>query len=288
MKPEIKKYKFKHGLPVEFEIINIADLIREHKTLLTSPHRADFYHIIWIQKGSPTHFVDFNPITIHPNSILFVPKDCVNSFDTSTDYDGKVILFTSNFFCKNYNDIQFLQSTILYNNLYGITQIQTSDSPNDLKILIETIETELLKTNDYAQHDILRNYLHNFLLSAERVKLKQGFNEIKASADLDYLLLFKDLLERNYKTDKSVNKYASDLSISEKRLNKATSNILDKTPKELIDERVLLEAKRLLAYSNTTIKEIAFGLGFEESTNFIKYFKKHIEQTPSEFREKHL
>ena len=96
------------------------------------------------------------------------------------------------------------------------------------------------------------------------------------------------MLERNYKTDKSVNKYASDLSISEKRLNKATSNILDKSPKELIDERVLLEAKRLLAYSNTTIKEIAFGLGFEEPTNFIKYFKKHIEQTPSEFREKHL
>jgi len=285
VKPEIKKYKFKHGLPIEFEIINISDLHHKHKSILTTPHRAEFYHIIWIQKGSAKHFVDFKPIELKENSILFVPKDCVNFFGSLGDYDGKIILFTDNFFGIYYKNIQFLQSTILYNDLYEISKIEINEYNPDFFNLIEAMELELSMAYDQSQPTILRNLLHNFLLISERIKHLQGFNEIKPSADLDYLILFKDLLEKKYKTIKSVSKYAADLSISEKRLNKATSLILDKTPKQIIDERVLLEAKRLLAHSNTSIKETAFDLGFEEPTNFIKYFRKHTDQTPSEFRE---
>lgn len=285
MKSEIKKYKFKHGLPIEFEIIKISDLYNQHRSILTVPHRAEFYHIIWIQKGSARHFVDFKPIETPENSILFVPKDCVNLFDTSGDYDGKIILFTDSFFGSELRNVQFLQSTILYNDFHEISKIIIGEDCSEFYSLIKAMEAELLVPNDKAQPVILRNLLHNFLLISERVKREQGYQEVKQSADHDYFILFKDLLERNYKTIKSVSKYASDLSISEKRLNKATSQVLDKTPKQLIDERVLLEAKRLLAHSNATVKEIAFDLGFEEPTNFIKYFRKHTEQTPSEFRE---
>lgn len=285
MKSEIKKYKFKHGLPIEFEIIKISDLYNQHKSILTTPHRAEFYHIIWIQKGSAKHFVDFKPIQLKENSILFVPKDSVNFFDTYGDYDGKIILFTDNFFGVDFKNIQFLQSTILYNDLYEISKIEINEDNSEFSNIIQAMESELSITYDQSQQIILRNLLHNFLLISERIKYLQGFNEIKPSADLDYLILFKDLLEKNYKTTKSVSKFASDLSISEKRLNKATTLILDKTPKQIIDERVLLEAKRLLAHSNTSIKEIAYDLGFEEPTNFIKYFRKHTDQTPSEFRE---
>jgi AraC family transcriptional regulator, transcriptional activator of pobA len=70
-------------------------------------------------------------------------------------------------------------------------------------------------------------------------------------------------------------------------LNQATTKVLGKSPKEIIDNRILLEAKRLLAHTNENVKEIAYTLGFEEPTNFIKYFKKHSTFTPTEFREKH-
>ncbi len=93
MKSEIKKYKFKHGLPIEFELIKISDLYNQHKRILTTPHRAEFYHMIWIQKGSAKHFVDFKPIELKENTILFVPKDSVNFFDTCGDYDGKNSLY---------------------------------------------------------------------------------------------------------------------------------------------------------------------------------------------------
>lgn len=114
---------------------------------------------------------------------------------------------------------------------------------------------------------------------------KQGFEELKFSTNLDYLVLFKDVLEENFRKEKSVKKYASELSISEKYLHKASTTLLDKTPKQIIDERILLEAKRLLVHSNESIKEVAYELGYEEPTNFIKYFRKHTHFTTSEFRE---
>jgi AraC family transcriptional activator of pobA len=288
LKEEIKKYKFKEGLPIEFEIKNISDIYNFNKEILTKPHRAEFYQIIWIQKGSPIHYIDFKSIELKKNSILFVPKDCVSFFDNSHDYDGKIFLFTDSFFGNDFNNVQFLQNTILYNNLYEISLIKINEKVVELFNVIEAMQTELATLNDLAQPIILRNLLHNFLLLAERTKPIQGFKEIKLSANLDYLMLFKDLLEKNFRSNKSVSKYASDLSISEKRLNKATSQILDKTPKQLIDERILLEAKRLLVHSNSTIKEIAFILGYEEPTNFIKYFRKHTQNTPSDFREQYL
>jgi len=282
---EIKKYGFKDGLPLEFEIIDLQDLIKKSKAIISAPHRNNFYHILWIQHGTATHSVDFNPIKITANSVFFVPKDCVHAFDTESDYSGKVLLFTDDFFCKNQNDHQFLQCNILYNDIYGITRIQLNP-PCELSGILRDMETEFSMPSDTAQHDILRNLLHNFLLIAERVNYKQGFKRLNASADLDYLILFKDLIEKNFKTEKLVSKYISDLNITENRLNKATTLILDKTPKQLINERVLLEAKRLLAHDHTSIKEIAYELGFNEPTNFIKYFRKHTQNTPSEFRKK--
>lgn len=145
---------------------------------------------------------------------------------------------------------------------------------------------ELQNDKDNSQADILQNLLHNFLLHSERERRKQNFTEIKKGVDLDYVMLFKDLLETGYKSHKQVNYYAKQIIITEKRLNQATTNVLGKTPKEIIDDRVLLEAKRILAHTNESVKEISYHLGFEEPTNFIKYFKKHSSITPIEFREK--
>jgi AraC-like DNA-binding protein len=216
-----------------------------------------------------------------------LPHNCVNKFDINGDYQGKIILFTDSFFCKNKHDIQFLNSSILYSNLYEIAKIKVNPQSSDLAIFMNLMETEYQRTQDNAQYHILHNLLHIFLLQAEREMRKQGFEELKPSASLDYLLLFKDLLEQNFRKEKSVNKYASELSISEKQLHKATTTLVDKTPKQVIDERIILEAKRLLVHSSQSIKELAYDLGYDEPTNFIKYFRKHTNTTPSEFREQY-
>ena len=285
MNKTIQKYEFKQSLKLEFEIIDLSKIFEARKDMMIEPHRAQFYHILWIEKGKGTHFVDFEPISIEDNTLICVPHNSVNKFDADGIYSGKVILFTKNFFCKSNYDIQFLHSTSLFSDLYPLAKIKVNPQINSLKPILNSLETEYLRNPDSAQYHILNNLLHIFLLQAERELKNQGFKELKKSASLDYLILFKDLLEQNFHSEKSVSNYASKLSISTKQLNKATTDLLAKTPKQLIDERVLLEAKRLLVHSNQSIKEVAYQLGYEEPTNFIKYFKKHTNTTPSEFRE---
>lgn len=284
----ITRHNFKPGLSYEFEVLDVTDLYRQHKEILTEPHRTDFYHVIWFSEGSGTHLVDFKPVKIKSNSLLFVNKNNVQRFDLTGNYKAKILVFTDGFFSRSETDARFLKETILFNDLFDNAQVELN-KPNRqaFATLLGMMEEELLKKKDLFQHAVLKNLLHNFLLLAERRKREQGFTKVKKGADLDYTLLFKDLLEIHFKRSKQVSFFAKELNVTEKRLNSATSKILGLTPKEMIDERVLLEAKRLLSHTSNTIKETGFELGFEEPTNFIKYFRKHCQCTPVEFREKY-
>lgn len=284
MKEKIQKYDFKEGLPQEFEIIDFNLLFNEFSEEIKRPHRAEFYQILWFQKGSPTHFVDFNPIKIKPNSLLFVNKNSIQVFDNKAKFKGKAILFTDSFFCKTETDTKFLRSSILFNDLLSISQIELPKNNSIIKTVFELLETELRNFKDNYQSDLLRNDLRNLLLLSERERRKQDFIELKKDANLEQALYFKTLLDDNFITQKRVSFYCQELNITPKKLNKATSKIFGKTPKNIIDDRVLLESKRLLAHTSESIKEISFSLGFEELTNFIKYFKKHTNKTPVEFR----
>lgn len=287
-KRSITKFKFKPDLPLELEIISIKDLYLRNKRLLTLPHRTDFYHIIWIEKGSPTHLVDFNPVKVPKNSILFINKAQVHLFDSSEKYDGKLILFTDQFFSKNQEDVDFLNSTILFNDLLERAPLELDGIKSGLVSLLELMEAEIIAPAYAGQRDILQNYLHNFLLLCDREKRKQGFKEIPKGADRDYSILFTSLVNEHFTKVRSVNKYAEMMHVPGKRLSRATTYVLGKSPKDIISERVVLEIKRILVHTNKSIKEIGFDLGFNEPTNFIKYFRQQTGQTPSEFRETHL
>ncbi len=287
MTDDIKKYEFKPGLPIEFEIVGLKGLYEKHKNLLTSPHRTGFYHVLWFQEGHPTHLVDFEPVSMEPNSVLFLNKDMVHSFDSHAIFDGIAILFTDSFFCKTDFDSKFLGNSILFNDLYAVSQIRLKNESSLFYRLVDLMKEELKIERDACQPEILQNLLHNFLLLSERERRKQDFIEVKKGADLDYVMLFKGLLEHHYRNWKQVGIYAKKLHVTGKRLNQATSKIWGKSPKQIIDERVMLEAKRLLAYTNESVKEIGFSLGFDEPTNFIKFFRKHSQLTPVEFRENH-
>lgn len=281
---EIKNYSFKEGLPQEFEILDLEKLYEGFREDLTAPHRTGFYHIIWFQKGAPSHLVDFQKVSIEENSVLFLNKDIVQCFDKSEGFKGKVILFTDNFFCQTQEDTSYIKSNILFNDLLAVSKIQLSKKSDLFSDLLSQMELELSNSKDNYQANILKNLLHNLLLHAERERRKQGFIEIKKDANLQYVLTFKELLDKSFVKQKQVSFYHSEMCITAKRLNAATKKVFGKTPKELIDERVLLEANRLLAHTADNVKTVGFELGFEEPTNFVKYFKKHSGKTPLEFR----
>jgi len=289
MADEIKKLKFKRNAELQIEVVPLPTLTRVSKDHLVIPHRTNFYHIFLFENCQPTHFVDFEPIKIEPYSLLFIDKNRVHQFDQLLKYEGRVLIFTDDFFCTTENDNRFLRSSILFNDLADqpTIKLNTTDFEKYINIC-EDITEELFLPADNSKPVLLKNLLQNFLLLAEREKRKQGFTELKKGADLDYTLLFRDLLEINYTKLKSVNDYAKIICISEKRLGQATAKVLGKSPKEIINDRILLEAKRILAHTHLSIKEIGQDLGFDDPAYFVRSFKKHTATTPVEFRETYL
>ena len=281
---DIKKYGFKEGLPHEIELVNLGALFSDSFEDLIIPHRADFYQIIWFKMGTPVHMVDFNPIQIQPNTILFVDKNSVQCFDSTAPIDGEILLFTDNFFCQTEDDTQFLRGNLLFNDLYSISTIKVEKKIALFKSVFQFIKMELTNDVDNYQADILRNQLKNLLLVSERERQNQSSLVINKGPDLDWVIRFRALLDKQFHKHKSVTKYTDQLHVTQKRLNAATLKIMAITPKQMIDARVILESKRLLVHTVNSVKEIGYTLGFEEPTNFVKFFKKHQGITPIEFR----
>lgn len=285
MTNEIKNLKFKKNSNTQIELVSLHTLITTKKDLLVKPHRTNFYHVFLFENCQPIHLVDFEPIQVTPYSLLFIDKEQVHQFDQLLCYHGVILIFTEDFFCTNETDFRFLRSSILFNDFANQPIIRLNKTEFEKFINIcKNITEELKLPADKSQPFLLKNLLHNFLLLAEREKSKHGFKEFKKGADLDYTLLFRSLLETNYIKWKSVNEYAQIICISEKRLGQATAKVLGKSPKEIINDRILLEAKRLLVHTNLSIKEIGQELGFEDPAYFVRYFKKNTDTTPLEFR----
>jgi AraC family transcriptional activator of pobA len=283
MHASITEFDFKPGLPQEFEILNLTEIWDQAKEILTLTHRANFYHIIWFEEGNPTHMVDFKSVKVHSNSFLFLNKNMVHRFDAEVPFKGRQIIFTENFYCKNESDIKFLHSNALFNNVFETSPIKLNDD-NVLLNIWQQLEKEFHTANDRFQSAMLQTLLHTFLLYAERQFHKDENCPAIIDAQMEHIISFKTLLNAHFKEEKKVSFYAQSMALTEKKLNIATSQVLGKTPKEVIDDRIMLEAKRLLAHTNISVKEICYALGYEEPTNFIKYFKKNLGITPAEFR----
>lgn len=289
MPVNIKKFKFKKNTELQIEVVSLQALMHKKMGLLLNPHRTNFYHIFLFENCQPEHLVDFEPISVQRYSLLFLDKDRVHQFDRRLNYEGQLLVFTEDFFCTNENDTKFLRGSILFNNLADLpTVVLSKTNFEKFANICKNIAEELLLPSDQSQHILLKNLLHNFLLFAEREKRKQGVTEYKKGSDLDYTLLFRNLIEQNYTQLKAVGEYAQLIFISEKRLGQATSKVLGKSPKEIINDRILLEAKRLLVHTHLSVKEIGQELGFNDPAYFIRYFKKNSKTTPVKFRESYL
>lgn len=284
MTSTIQKYMFKGNLPMEFEVLDIAEIFKHKKAMMVKSHRAQFYHILFLEKAKGVHYVDFKPIPLEDHIILFIAANSVNKFDPDGLYQGSAILFTDNFFCKNKEDARALYASPLFADFYQFTFLRLHPKLSELTILRNAIQSEFVRGVDGFQSAILHNLLHVFLLHSERVLQQQGVEKLESSWQLEQVLQFKSLLDAEYMHVKAVKYYASRLNLSEKQLTKVTKKLLDKTPKQLIDERIVLEAKRILAHSQLSVKEIAYALGYEEPSNFVKYFKRHCKITPVAFR----
>ena len=274
---------------IEFEIFTVSGLFSRLDKIdlaLDTSHRVDFYHIIYITRGSGRHFIDFNAYRYSDGSIIFISKGQVHAFDLLADVDGFVILFTEDFLSKNLIHSDIFSFYRLYNYHLHDPIIQPEETIGDgFKIIVDEMYSEYLLSNNFAKEEILRLLLKLLLLRAERIK-RTLIPKEKNAEWFTTFNVFKNHLEKQFAQTRNASDYAEMMNISYKHLNEVCKSITGNTVKAFIDQFIILESKRRLAVSDIAVKELTYNLGFDEPTNFVKFFKKHTHQSPSQFKKK--
>lgn len=275
----MKSYTFKETLPFGFEIKDLPKMNRRACSITGEPHRTSFYQIIRITRGKTIQKVDFTPIEVSAGQILFIGKDQVMSFDVESEYNGEIILFTDEYYIRNESDSRLIKQIELLNPFTVNKPIIYDENIDSIWELMKKIYKP--ENDNYIPH-ILHHLLSSLLIYSERINDNSG--HFVTSQGYQTTLQFSQAVEENYKNMRKVNEYVTYLGITSKALSKALKNTIGKSPKQYIDDRLLLEAKRLLVYSNKSVKEISFDLGFEEPTNFSKFFRELVGQSPNDFK----
>ena len=257
---------------VGMELYRMPEFFQQLKGVETDTmHLHGFYEIIWFQKGSGTHDVDFNQYAIAPGTIIFISPGQIHSFDTKHDQEGYVLKICAELF----DDFVSL----------SCVTVQDKDSAA-LEMLIGAMQEELKKEDSLGHREALHALVKLFVIMVRR-----SYAEINPSAPNPHkvsykaFLNFRKLIEENYCRLHTVKDYASLLNVSSKTLTLYVNECSKYSPLELINNRIILEAKRLLRYSVLSVKEIAFRLGFEDPSYFAKFFKRLVKQSPADYRE---
>lgn len=270
---------------IEFEIIPFQRLLKtiNHHAAWV-PHRTDFYQIILITEGQGTHTIDFDKFQYKRGALFSVMKKQIQLFEYMPKARGYVLIFTENFLLKDSKGIELISDLMLFNYLLTspLTHLRESEL-EDLTSLIEMLKKELVIKKDKIKEEILMGLFKSFLLKAERCKRRQV--SIKGiDKEFDIFIRFQNELDKHFMKMNNVSEYASILSISNWQLNQIVKNFLGKTAKQVINDRIILEIKRLLIHSGFSIKEMAYNLGFDEPTNLSKFFKRYTGLTPLQFK----
>jgi len=273
----------------QFALHDLNEYLTTNQCQAIKPHIHSFYQVIWFKKGMGKHSVDFKTYDVFDNAIFFVAPNQVHYFDENTDYEGVLLHFNQLFLVQDQSPLDFFLNCNLFNNPYQQPSCCIGTGIDDiLDKYVSQIKDELENEETFGKEMILGNYLKSFLIQIQRRKnqFEQAADPLSPIFDEKRMQLMKfiNLIDENYKKGYSVAEYARLLHISSRSLSDLTQQQLNKTPSQMIQERIILEAQRLLLYSNFNINQVGYRLGFDDASYFVKYFKKYTGVSPSEFK----
>ncbi|UTW62836.1 helix-turn-helix domain-containing protein [bacterium SCSIO 12741] len=244
-------------------------------------HRHDYYHIMYIKNGIGAHTIDFKQYEIKPQSLFFVSPSQVHSLTVSTDVDGYVVTFTPEFYALD-STLQRLLDYPFFHSMNNEPVVYLSHDFAPLQQLVNDMLTEYNAAQKGA-NTVLRALLEVFLVRIARVYSSKEREDQPSHLSFQ-LRKLESLIDIHFKEIKKLNDYAELMHISPKHLNTLCKTGLNKTVTNLIHERTLLEAKRLLLFTDNSVTEIAFDLGFSDKSYFMRFFKKQVGITAESYR----
>lgn len=240
---------------------------------------------LWNRNKKPLIItIDNADITLLPNQIVTTTYLHHVSF-TKTQLPLTSFLFNREFYCIADHDTEVSCNGILFFGTQALPIITIPEiQEKKFETLYEIFQDEFT-TSDKIQGDMLQMLLKRLIIMCTRLAKDQLILKDLDNEQIDIIRKFNVLVDTNYKTKRKVGEYADLLFKSPKTLSNLFLKYNQKSPQQIILERITLEAKRLMQFTDKQNQEIAFELGFNDSAHFSSFFKKMTSTSPTQYRE---
>lgn len=251
------------------------------------PHRHGLlYQVVIINSGSADIFLDEKNQQCHSPLAVCIPPGAVHAFNFAPGTDGSVLTFGLDLL----EDQDYTHTSGQFSELLSTPQLihfsQKTPQLYRLQSYLRDIQHEL-NSEQPGQFLVQKWLVRLVMMSLKRQWLDLGLERQNSDQSLTLIRAFRHLVELHYAEQWKVEDYARELNLLPARLNRLCRNFLDCNAKQLLLERLLLEARRKLIYTRINIEQIAFELGFNDPAYFSRLFRQHLGCSPREYRAQH-
>ncbi|MCW5911358.1 MAG: helix-turn-helix domain-containing protein [Cyclobacteriaceae bacterium] len=274
-------FRTKYGEELLIDLIQLEDLDKYIK--LSPVQRLSYYDITVITGGSGTFTIDDHGQKIKRGNVFFSSPGQIRKWSTTHTPKGYVLIFEDEFLCAFFNDTQFTKR-LSYFNLHNSPPVLelTPEAFQKLVNLLQDIRAEILQFKNNDKH-MLRALLYQTLIFLDR-KFIAVYPASAKKTPNRYIEQFTRLVEANLNQDRTVEYYAQKLHITSGHLNSMVKEYYYVSAKKYILSKTILEAKRLLHYTDMSVDQIASHLHYESTNYFARTFREHTNTTPLGFR----
>jgi AraC family transcriptional activator of pobA len=263
-------------------IQRLNDYLARYYSSLNTPHRHSFYHLVLFTCGKGSHTIDFESYNIADYQIYFMIPGQVHSWHFESEMQGYIIHFEPEFFTSFLQRPDYIdQFTFFSGSSKGGVLAIPHNSQQQIHDLFERLLIEINSNPDSL--DLTRALLLELFILIERYCATGKKHNVK-STNAVMINNFKKLVDKHFRTYKLPKEYARLLYITPNHLNAISQDVLGKSAGDIIRDRVVLEAKRLLTNAKMDVSEIAYDLNFQDNSYFTRFFKKNAGVAPDQFR----
>jgi AraC family transcriptional regulator, transcriptional activator of pobA len=269
-----------HSPLVQFSDLPLGE--NKRRSVLRSSHTL----LLWIQHGEGSLQLDESAYDLQPDAWVFLGPYQPFSIFGASQLVGHALYFHYDFFCLEAHGAELGCNEVLFSCPYRSPLVKPSRAAlSDMSWLMNSIHREVL-SSDVSSDALLVSYIRSLLVIATREKLSsESADESEISPDNVTINKLQRLINEYYKEKSTLREYSELLAVSPRALERLMKLRWEKSLGQVIQERLIIEAKRELYMTNKPIKVIAHELGFNDQYYFSRFFKKCTNVSPMRYRE---
>jgi AraC-like DNA-binding protein len=265
--------------------LGLLHVSQQQTKAINGPAYKEYIKILYLPAGYKLR-VDFASYETQQPTLFFISPNQYLELEAAGEESGYFIFYNRDFYCIQIHDQEVACDGLLFNNVRNMPKVELSAGENTFLGALFNEMIEEFNLNDSSLEEMVRTYLKQLLIRATRSWKRQHLTHAVTDqqSDLEFFRKFTRLVEEHYKSKHTVADYADFLCMAPKTITHKFNRLRLPQPNEVIKNRIILEAKRLLAHTSLTAKEIAYNLGYDDPAYFSRLFMTKTGESPSSFR----